>query len=235
MPLFLIFFSEDEGPSRCFNPANSYNSQWYTDGTVELQSSIDGSYFDDYLYGIADFDDGGSRRNVTIKITDGVDYYVGFNRNTGINEGTKEAANEVMVVTLDESLIYSNRVASLGEGGSYNTGNYTVSVVSINTSVTPGYAHVVIKNDSSPTSVPSASPSSSSSPSSSPSTSWKPSASFSPSATPSSFPSSSSIPSSIPSSPPSISDVPSQSPSNAKSAKKAKVAKRRMIENGKIE
>ena len=79
------------------------------------------------------------------------DFYIGFNRRTGFNSGTKEAANKVTVVEQATGYATSNLVAKLGSGEKFTISNYQggsedviIDVTSIDLSASPAHAKVSV-------------------------------------------------------------------------------------------
>ena len=157
-------YTVDDGPAMCFNPSKSYQTDWYESSThtvsptlrangVNLDTCFSGS-----LYGIADYNESADR-TVLIKINDTRpdvdDYFISFNRKTGINSETKEAADQVVITTAGvegDAYSESDLVAKLSAGETYTissfegTGKDVVIVVeSIDLASTPGYARVSIE------------------------------------------------------------------------------------------
>ena len=104
-------FPSDDCPRMCFNAAKSWQTGWYADKSTILEpTAIDGNQcFDKNLYGIADYGNDAAE-TVLIKINDAssTDYYITFNRKSGINSETIDAGNQVTVVRAG------------GEGNSYS-------------------------------------------------------------------------------------------------------------------
>ena len=91
-----------------------------------------------------------------LKINDlsSTDYYVAFNRQTGINSGTMEAGNQVTVTRQGAegtSHAESELVAKLGQGGTWSGAvagkNMVVSVLSVNLANAPAFARVRISEN----------------------------------------------------------------------------------------
>ncbi len=139
----------------CYNAAKSYQLGWYSAGTFEVDLT-NGDTFIGNLYGVSDFGGTSVARRVLLKIntSSDVDYYVAFNRATGINEETREAGDMVTVVQQGgegSSYSASKLLAKLSAGESYTfTGlsdmdtDLEVSVASIDVASSPGYAQVYI-------------------------------------------------------------------------------------------
>ncbi len=192
-------YSSDDGPIMCFNPAKSWQTQWYASKSTIVDPSA-GNCFEGKIYGIADYSNAASSV-VLVKIDDAsaTDYFVTFNRQTGVNSGTVEAGNQVTVVQAGgegTSYAESSLLAKLSAGGSWSGiidgKTMTVNVLSITTSSSPAYATVRVSENgnsctpdpivtNAPTRLPTRSPTAR--PSSAPTTSSpteSPSASFSP-------------------------------------------------------
>jgi hypothetical protein len=211
------------GPLMCFNAAQSWQLGWYSEKAVTLNKSNKKSHVG-VLGGIADYSD--SNNIVLVKLNTGksTDYYVNFNRRTGINSGTVEGGNQVTVVKAGEGTGYaeSELVAKLNAGNIYTIENFDGTTATIQVHSIGATADVSICIGPCPvqTPSPSKSPTPSSSPSLAPSLSLVPSLSLAPSLSlvPSQSPTKSSDPSSSPSlrpsqSPSTKSSTPSSSPS----------------------
>ena len=89
-----------KGPRSCFNAAKSYQSGWYEDKSITINSSGKIPCFDGVLHGVADYR---IANTVLLKVqTTNSDYYINFNAKKGINQGTQEAGNMVAVVSHHE-------------------------------------------------------------------------------------------------------------------------------------
>lgn len=155
-------YIQDDGPIMCFNGAKSWQTGWYASKSTVVNPST-GGCFEGNLFGIADFGNAASS-TVLLKINDlsSTDYYVAFNRQTGINSGTQEAGNQVTVTRQGaEGTGYaeSELVAKLGQGGTWSGAvagkNMVVTVLSVDLASAPAFARVRIsENGGSCTSVP---------------------------------------------------------------------------------
>jgi len=158
-------YGEDEGPSMCFNNAKNWQLNWYNDQAATA-APLDSRWIGQ-LTGVDDY--GLSHdKTVVVKVvgsSDDIDYYVGFNAAKGVNEGTREASNQVTVhARTGSGFGVSNLVAKLDEGEEYELPNFntnnvqvTIKVNSINTpAAEPWYAEVEIGESTtlSPTSAP---------------------------------------------------------------------------------
>ena len=147
-------YSQDDGPLMCFNPAKSWQTQWYASKSTVVDPSA-GNCFEGKVYGIADYSNAASSV-VLVKIDDAsaTDYFVTFNRQSGINSGTQEGGNQVTVVQAGgegTSYAESSLLAKLGAGGSWSGTidgkTMKVTVLSITTSASPAYATVRISEN----------------------------------------------------------------------------------------
>lgn len=147
-------YNGDDSPVMCFNAAKSWQSKWYTTKSTVVDPSA-GNCFEGNVYGIADYGTIAAS-TVLVKIDDAsaTDYFVNFNRQTGINSGTQEAGNLVTVVQAGgegNSYAESSLMAKLGAGGSWSGvvdgKTMVVNVLSINTSANPAYATVRISEN----------------------------------------------------------------------------------------
>jgi hypothetical protein len=212
----------------CFNAAQSWQLGWYSEKAVTLDKT-NGDYVGT-LGGIADYS--GSNNTVLVKLNTGTstDYYVNFNRKSGINSGTNEGGNQVTVVKgRGEGTGYgaSELVAKLSRGKKYTIKNFDgtgeTARIKVNSIGRTARVSICIGPCPVPTRPPTQSPTKSATPSSSPSLapslslapSQSPSKSATPSSSPSLEPSQSQSPSksSTPSSSPSLG--PSQTPSES--------------------
>ncbi|KAL7533016.1 hypothetical protein ACHAXR_012609 [Thalassiosira sp. AJA248-18] len=115
-------YSSDDGNVMCFNGAKSWLTGWYTDKSVTVEpTATDGNEcYEGALYGVADY--GTATSNVLVKINNGSNphAFINFNRQNGINSGTREAGNQVTVTTARDGYSPSNLVAKLNAGGAYS-------------------------------------------------------------------------------------------------------------------
>ena len=123
-------YSQDEGPVKCFNAPKNRQLGWYSAGDVDVAlTSTPGSGWSGDIVGISDYDSitAGDPYAVNIKVDvgDAFDYYVSFNRRIGINNGTGEGANQVIVHRRTSGLGFaeSDLLAKLSAGGTYSFPN----------------------------------------------------------------------------------------------------------------
>lgn len=108
-----LSYSSDDYPKMCFTPAKSWQLGWYSDERTTVNVAQDGP-FTASLRGIADYDFAGGNGLVHLKIENGsVDYYIGFNRATGINSDVVEAKNKVTIQKQGQGYSNSKLIAKL--------------------------------------------------------------------------------------------------------------------------
>ncbi|KAL3804560.1 hypothetical protein ACHAWO_005455 [Cyclotella atomus] len=152
-------YGSDDGPLMCFNAAKSYQTGWYPTKTVTPVTSSCGD-FDGKLFGVSDYGKAGGPGTTIIKINvsnGGPDFFINYNKQSGVNSGTKEAGNQVTIVSAaGEGTGYaeSELVAKLIAGASYTISNFegtgkdvTVTFEGLDTTVSPNPARVVISYD----------------------------------------------------------------------------------------
>jgi hypothetical protein len=89
-------YSQLDGPVMCFNAAKSWESDWYNLNKVTFNVGTNTAV----LYtikGIATVDSYDSSQKALIKINNpnsNTDHYINFNRQTGVNSGTREGGNQ---------------------------------------------------------------------------------------------------------------------------------------------
>merc|ERR1711971_566717 len=136
-------YSQDDGPLMCFNAAKSHQTGWYSDEVTVVTPDADGDdgCFDDQVYGVADYSNGQNDQTVIVRVDDpsADDYFITYNRKTGINSGTVEGGNTVTVQRQGAngaSYAESELLAKLNAGGSYtiSTNNMVVTFVETATS-----------------------------------------------------------------------------------------------------
>jgi hypothetical protein len=206
------------GPKMCFNAAQSWQLGWYSEKAVTLDKRNKNNHVG-VLGGIADYS--ASNNIVLVKLNTGksTDYYVNFNRRSGINSETVEGGNQVTVVKAQgEGKGYSESelVAKLNAGNTYTIENFdgataTIQVHSIGATADVSICIGPCPPSRPPTQSPTRSPAPSSSPSLAPTLS--PTKSSTPSSSPSLAPTLSPTESLAPSSSPSL--TPSQTPSES--------------------
>jgi len=171
-------YSDDTG-KMCYNPAKNWQIGWYSDRTLLLDPQVEPTKTVT-LVGIADYLNEQSTDPVVIKVETRLanDFFVGFNRATGVNAQNDEGDDVVTVIQVDgnngSGYSQSRLRAKLGftgdiTGSSYTISNFggtgvslTISVDSINLGTVPATATVNFQYGSpgtpSPTSSPTISP-----------------------------------------------------------------------------
>jgi hypothetical protein len=124
-------YGKNDAPIMCFNAANSWKLGWYSDKAVTLNKTNKTSFVG-VLGGISDYSD--SNNTVLVKLNNlnststsrYDDYYVNFNRQSGINSGTLEGGDQVTVVQGGEGTGYAETdlVAKLSAGEEYTIINF---------------------------------------------------------------------------------------------------------------
>jgi len=77
---------DDEVGKMCFNPAKSFQLGWYPENVQTLDLGV-GDMWQGQLVGVADYLNNPDNNKIVMKLETGTneDYFVGFNRATGIN------------------------------------------------------------------------------------------------------------------------------------------------------
>lgn len=135
-------YSNDDGPQMCFNAPKNAQLGWYDD-KVETISASGGSFNGD-LYGISDYGTMPGTASVIVKITGSTDdWYVSYNKRSGINSGTVEGGNQVLIHRRSPGSGYavSTLVAKLTAGQTYNANGIPLPVTVNNIS---NFAQVTI-------------------------------------------------------------------------------------------
>ena len=161
-------YSQDEGPRMCFNNAKIWQLGWYSDRRAIVTPLTLTAEWSGQLVGFSEYGSSAITQTVVLKVEgDEEDYYVGFNRKSGINSGTVEGGNQVTIQKRQLGTGYAESilVAKLSGGGSYVISNFggssetvTIEVVSIDLASTPSVATVKVFRDQAPTPSPTASP-----------------------------------------------------------------------------
>ena len=148
-------YSSSDTPIMCFNAAKNWQLNWYPNGEYSVAPLSTGSgpkSFTGHLLGLSDYGslDTTTTDKIIVQITGyNDDYYVSFNRKSGINSGTLEGANQVLVHSRATRQGYATSVlkAKLNEGGTYTirgNGDTTIKVNTIDLNSTPSFADIEI-------------------------------------------------------------------------------------------
>jgi hypothetical protein len=129
----------------CFNAPKNRQLGWYSDKTRRVTSEWSGR-----LYGLSSYKSAGTNDAVILYIPAGTngfedDYYISFNGASGINSGTKEGANKVLVHKRSSGTgrAYSYLDRQISSGFSYTDAALEITVSTISGST---YAQVTIGN-----------------------------------------------------------------------------------------
>jgi len=156
-------FSDDVG-RMCFNPVKNFqiamgSGGWYEDEHIKSWNSgtAGGTSWKGKIIGLADYGRNPNDLPFILKLETGTasDYFVSFNRASGVNSEVQQAANQVTMYQVDagDGVSYSRSTlkAAIQNGRSATIENWrksgkdlTIKVVSINTSSSPSYAQVLI-------------------------------------------------------------------------------------------
>lgn len=139
---------------------NSTMHRWYTDDTDIAffnSGTSGGTSWRGNIIGMADYGYNPSNFPIILKLETGggSDYFVSFNRATGVNSEVQEASNRVTLHRVDDgdgmSYSQSTLIATLYDGQSATVENWrksgidlTIKVIDINVASSPGYADVMI-------------------------------------------------------------------------------------------
>ena len=116
---------KDEKPFMCFNAPNNWQLGWYPNGRHSM-NPLESDSFIGKLIGLSDYGNltETSPEKVMVQILGyDEDYYVSFNHQGGINYGTREGKNQVLVHSRKTGSGYSNsKLETKLDGGE----NYTI-------------------------------------------------------------------------------------------------------------
>ena len=121
-------YSSSNAPLMCFNAAKNWQLGWYDDRQRIISS---GETWTGKVYGISDYGNTNTGDTVIVQIPDtSFDWYVSFNRKVGINSGTKEGGNQVLVHRRNKGVAYgeSDLMAKLNAGGTYSSAPLPIKV-----------------------------------------------------------------------------------------------------------
>ena len=148
-------YSSDEGPVMCFNGPKNWQLQWYSDRHVDLSNGVS---WTGSVYGISAYENSSTGDAVVVRINEIPNVYVSYNKKDGINSGTKEGGDQLLVHTKAagaNDFGVSVLVAKLNPGEEFTTGsNNRISFVSSG----GDFALVQVEDIPSPTPSPTANP-----------------------------------------------------------------------------
>lgn len=110
----------------CFNAPKNKQLGWYTEYEVDVSGGWKGR-----IYGVATKGLATKGRDIVLaRIPGSFDFYVSFNAKSGINSGTLEGANQVLVHVRNKGFTYgeSTLVAKLSAGQTYKDANLPITV-----------------------------------------------------------------------------------------------------------
>jgi hypothetical protein len=145
-------YAGSDTPIMCFNGAKNWQLGWYSD-RHSVATPLD-STWQGQLVGVSDYGTSNSTQSVVLQIpTTSLDYYVAYNRNTGINSGTVEGGNQVMITSRSVGTGYapSSLVAKLNAGQEHVITNFNGSRISATIkvdSIVGGIATVTVSTPS---------------------------------------------------------------------------------------
>ncbi len=147
-------YGASDAPIMCFNAPKGWQLGWYTNGQETVTTSWSGK-----LYGIADYSNIAHTDRVILQmLSDTEEWYVSFNRKSGINSQTQEGGDQVLVHrrAIGTGLVQSFLVRKMNAGDQYTGAPLDITVDYINLSASPPFASVKIgiKLTPSPTQAP---------------------------------------------------------------------------------
>lgn len=149
-------YSQDDGPVMCFNAPKSNFLSWYDDKKTSVTAGRGQTFT---LTGLAEYQNPNlvGDEKVLLSIDGSQSLHLTFNAAKGINSGTREGQNRVMIVQQSgvENKSYSNStlLAKLTQGESYNVPNFggegvdlsiTVDNIALNSGAGYDYATVSV-------------------------------------------------------------------------------------------
>ena len=143
----------------CFNGPKMWQMGWYLDRHVTLTTGSL-SWSGD-LIGFVDYANTGTDKMIIRMDSTPADFYISFNRAIGVNEGTQEASNQIVVhskTTGPNEYGASELVAKLAEGDSYDAAGTQILFNTLSTNNGIMRASVTIGDGNSPTPAPTSAP-----------------------------------------------------------------------------
>gem|GEM_PF-5760137 len=131
-------YSTDDGPLMCFNSAKSSKFGWYSDKELtffESDWSVGQSTWSGKVIGLANYDQVAADQYLLLKVhtengnVNSSSLNINFNRDVGINSGTRIGKDRLMVVSTNSPTGYNTTLleADLGVGESHTFENYWLS------------------------------------------------------------------------------------------------------------
>ena len=143
-------YDSDDGPVMCFNGAKNWQLGWYREHHVALNAANNFNWSGN-LYGISGYKEASVTDAVIIKLNDkNTEYYISYNRKDGINRGTMDSRDQVLVHEQYKTIPpRSMLVESISESSSFTTeSGITIKFIS----AFDTYARVQIGNNLDPNS-----------------------------------------------------------------------------------
>jgi len=146
---------KDTYGNNCYNVAKYSQVGWFPDAHA-LTSPLDEPYWEENLIGLGDYEKDVEGSPVLLRIIGNStnDYFIGFNRASGINEGTCTFVDKVVVYRkggiVNDKRAYSTIIASLGAGEMHSLPDWDSSrelniiVNSIDTTSDPAVANLKV-------------------------------------------------------------------------------------------
>lgn len=110
-------YNQMDGPNMCFNPANNYFLGWYTEQVYGFDGLKSGRGKTFILNGVSDYDPSPNPYMVVLKLIQADrdwDYYIGYNRKSGMNSGTEEDGDMILVLQKYGSPGSSSKTRKIG-------------------------------------------------------------------------------------------------------------------------
>ena len=148
-------YSPSDKSRMCYNAPKSVQLGWYNDRVVDWDSSR--SEWSGYLYGIADYRTTTPDKKMILYIENterNEDIYVSFNRKSGMNDGTKEGADQVLIHSKSPGGKCKGETSylesKLNPGESYTISGTSITIQFESRHESGGYmfAQVVVKDSS---------------------------------------------------------------------------------------
>jgi len=146
-------YPNDDAPVMCFNNAKHWQLGWFQDKHVNVNPLLQ-NYWQGNLVSFVDYTSAGSSFVILRVVGHNKEYFVGFNRKGGINNGNAEvgAENKVTIQSRGSTTSDSNLEAKLGMGDNFviesfggESSNVMIEVDRIDVTSTPPKVIVSVK------------------------------------------------------------------------------------------
>ena len=146
-------YSESQGPVMCFNAVKNWKFGWYSERHVIVEN---GYSWTGNIYGLCNYLESSNGDAVVVRINnvpsnERYGIYISYNRKEGINSGTIEGGNQVLVHTSLGGDSNSRLVAKLDIGNSITVDGNIISFNGTGSNGAATYAMVEIGDGSAPT------------------------------------------------------------------------------------